>query len=216
MIDFENVRNAGFAGVECIQSRDCIILFYSEAAKTIEKGIMNSIQRSGCSFEACRLVNCGKNALDFYISSRIGELIGAGFSGQIAIVSRDQGFYAVRDYWQHCGVRRQNIIIQPSIEKCILTADEKNTRTQYLQQKTRMVDISAEYARLKERRRLQGILQSVLGNSEYNEYIDEIQELMEKGKDRKIIYINTLRHFGRKNGLELYRKIKEDIYDTDE
>ena len=39
MIDYENVRSAGFNGIEYLQQYDAITLFYSDAAGAIERGI---------------------------------------------------------------------------------------------------------------------------------------------------------------------------------
>ena len=94
MIDLENTRSAGLQGAEYLTAADQVTIFYSKACVQITFGRMQELLASGCGMEVCRLVNTGKNALDFYIASRIGEVYGQGFEGTIAIVSNDKGFRA--------------------------------------------------------------------------------------------------------------------------
>lgn len=211
MVDYENVRSSGLTGVEWLLAEDVVILFYSDAARTIEKGFIDAICRSGCRLDICELVNSGKNALDFYIASRIGEIFGQGYDGKVAVVSKDQGYRAVRDYWRQKSEKPRSVIIQPTIEKSILSAKEQNERTEILIEKNRLVDISAEYARYEEKIRLQKALESTLIDSEHYQNIGAIQEIIEQGECRKVIYLSTLRQFGRKDGLEIYQKIKDCI-----
>ena len=105
LIDYENVGNAGMKGYEYLEAQDHVILFYSEARKYMERGILDSIAASDCTFEICKLYKMGKNALDFYIATRLGELIGQGCEEIPAIISNDGGFQAVRDFWE----KRQTI-----------------------------------------------------------------------------------------------------------
>ncbi len=39
--------------------------------------------------------------MDFYIATRVGEFYGGGHEDQVGIISKDQGFHAVRDYWDN-------------------------------------------------------------------------------------------------------------------
>lgn len=62
--------------------------------------ILTNVTASGCIFEIYKLNKAGKNALDFYIASRLGELIGEGYKKTVVIVSNDSEFRAVQDYWE--------------------------------------------------------------------------------------------------------------------
>ena len=81
LIDYENVGNAGMKGCGYLDARDYVIVFYSEARRHMEQRILEQVTASGCAFEICKLYKAGKNALDFYIASRLGELIGGGDDG---------------------------------------------------------------------------------------------------------------------------------------
>ena len=89
LVDYENVSKAGMKGSSFLDERDQIVIFYSEARKNAERRILEDITSSGCVFEVCKLCRTGKNALDFYIASRLGEMIGNGYEGISVIVSSD-------------------------------------------------------------------------------------------------------------------------------
>lgn len=211
MIDYENVRESGLLGSEYLLPDDKVTLFYSDAANTVENGYMKSIFQSGCGIEICKLIKKGKNALDFYIASRIGEVFGEEYSGIIGIVSKDQGFRAIKDYWARRSASVHTIVIQPTIERCIISANEANDRTESVRNKIKKVDITSAYAKYEEQKKLRNLLEQTMKDSELCCCVDEIQSIMEMGKNRKIIYLDTLRKFGKKDGLEIYRKIREHI-----
>ena len=45
-------------------------------------------------------------------------------------------------------------------------------------------------------------------SSKIEQLIDEIMLLVEGKKEHKVLYLNSLKHFGRKNGLEIYNRVK--------
>lgn len=77
LIDYENLKNSGMRGSEHLLPTDHVILFYSAGTPTMEQRHLMNIRNSGCSFETYKLLSKGKNALDFYIATKLGELFGA-------------------------------------------------------------------------------------------------------------------------------------------
>ena len=47
--------------------------------------------------------------------------------------------------------------------------------------------------------------------SRYEEYMEEIQNLFQKQSGKKILYLDSIKTFGKKDGLEIYRKMKSLI-----
>ena len=78
LVDFENVHSEGLRGVEFLKKSDSLTLFFSQAAHVCESRYLKEIVDSGCSFDTCKLARTGKNGLDFYIATRVGEFYGAG------------------------------------------------------------------------------------------------------------------------------------------
>lgn len=128
LIDYENVGNMGMKGCRYLNVSDYIIIFYSESRKNMERRYLEEITNAGCVFEICKLCKNGKNALDFYIASKIGEMFGSGFEGTAVIVSRDAGFQAVRDYWDKRAVRKRDVLLANCVEDGIVCSKEDRNR----------------------------------------------------------------------------------------
>lgn len=81
LVDFENVGNQGLQGTSWLNAEDSITIFFSQTKAKIEQRKLQQIIRSKCDFQICRLDKTGKNALDFYIATRVGEIYGSGYAG---------------------------------------------------------------------------------------------------------------------------------------
>lgn len=209
LVDYENVGNAGLKGCGYLNVHDHLILFYSETTKKAERRMLEQITSSGCVFEICKLCKTGKNALDFYIVSKLGELIGKGYNGISIIVSKDGGFQAVRDYWEKKSTHKVKVFVSPCIEDGIASGNENNERTRELQQLRENITIGGYYSAYTEKMRIKEILKNLFAGTEYESMIDEIQDLIEGEKrTAKMIYLGSLHTFGKKNGLAIYHKIK--------
>ncbi|MCI8890656.1 MAG: NYN domain-containing protein [Eubacterium sp.] len=209
LVDYENVGKDGLRGCEYLDGQDHMIVFYSDNRKNAERRSLDHISTSGCRFEVCKLCKTGKNALDFYIASRLGELIGGGYEGRSVIISNDSGFGAVRDYWAKRSARRRMICLAANIEDGIVGGNEDNERTKYLRRQREMLSIGGYYSAYAEKMRIRAVLEKLFAGTEYEARMDEIQNLIEgKEKTSKIIYLSSLHLFGRKQGLEIYNKMK--------
>lgn len=216
LIDYENVRNAGMQGCEWVEKDDTVAVFYSDAANNMEARYLNSIEKSGCQFRVFKLIKSGKNALDFYIASYLGEVFGRGYRGKAVIVSRDGGFQAVRDFWRKAAGNPKQVLLAPSVEQGILNAEEGSERAANLRKMKQMKSITSFYAGYEERMKLQEALERIFSETEYADRTSEMQDIVANSSTAKILYIDTLRHFGRKDGLEVYRKLKKEyIYNKE-
>lgn len=209
LVDYENVGNMGMKGCNYLNESDYIIVFYSEAKKNMERRWLEDIANSGCVFEICKLHKSGKDALDFYITSKLGELFGSGFEGTAVIVSHDNGFQAVRDYWDKKSVHRRRVLLSVCVEEGIVSGNENNERTKVLRHVRENLDIGGFFADYTEKMRIKAIIKRLFNGTEYEKMTEQIQELMEKKeKTSKIIYLNCLHSFGRDGGLAIYNRIK--------
>lgn len=208
MIDLENTRSRGLQGAEYLNSEDSIIIFCSEACKRVEWGKMQQVIDSGSRMEICRLQNTGKNALDFYIASKIGEIYGGGYEGVTAIISNDKGFRAVQDYWRSCSPHQRKIVLKPDIEQSIPSSNENSGRRRLIQKKLQEVDVEAEYKKHEEHMRIRKELERQFANTEYIGMMEQIMRIVEERKANKVLYLDSLKQFGKRDGLEIYHRIK--------
>lgn len=208
LIDYENVRNAGMRGTEFLIPSDCVILFYSDASPVIEQRHLNNIQHAGCGFETCKLLKKRKNGLDFYIASKAGALFGAEQCQNLVIVSNDNGFQAVRDYWQERSGTKHRVALSESIEHGIITVSENSERADLIRSYRKTVDIGQFTAAYQEKMRIQLALQGAFEGTAFCDRLQDIQDILKGRPSPKVIYLDSLRRFGRKGGQEVYRILK--------
>lgn len=70
------------------------------------------------------------------------------------------------------------------------------------------VSLETEFARYEERMRLRTQLEEVFKETDYDNRIEGIQKILLKKNSRKIIYLEALKTFGKKDGLEIYRRMR--------
>ncbi len=208
LIDFENVRNAGMRGSEYLLPADHVIVFYSQSAPNMEQRHLINIQNSGCGFETYKLLAKRKNGLDFYIATKVGELFGANRCKNAVLVSNDSGFQAIRDFWQECSGTKNRVAISDSIEHGIISGGEVSQRATEIRTYQKRVDIGNFYAAYQENQRLQKILREAFSGTAFAARLSEIEGIVKNGATPKVIYLDSLRHFGRKEGQEVYRILK--------
>lgn len=215
MIDFENTKSSGLVGGEYITRDDAVTIFFSQSAQKVERGKMQTILESGCDFSICKLANTGKNALDFYIASRIGEIFGGGYDGVVGIISKDQGFNAVAEYWRGRSKVKQLVYIRPNIELCIRATGDNSPRFRRIQEDLQEVSIEGEWQKYTTRNKLRMALADALAAqaSDDPELIDRVMRIVESGGKRsgRLVYLDMLKEFGRKRGLEIYGGVKKVI-----
>ena len=211
MIDFENTRNRGLQGAEHLQPDDSVTIFYSQVCMKIERKRFCQLKESGCSFRICKLQKTGKNALDFYIASRIGEMYGQGYTGMTAIVSNDAGFRAVKEYWKSSAAVSRDIILRPNIEQCIFSSGENSFRQRQISAEKQEVHLEEEYEKYVEQQRIRKGLEYSFANTDYENMIGQIMNMIESPKSLKLLYLDSVKQFGKKDGLDIYHKVKQII-----
>lgn len=211
MIDFENTRSRGLQGAEYLLPDDSVTIFYSQACMKVERKRFCQIKESGCDFRIFKLQKSGKNALDFYIASHIGEIYGQGYTGMTAIVSNDAGFRAVKEYWKSCADVPRDIILRPDIEHCIFSSGENSFRQRQISLGKQEIHLEEEYRKLTEHRRIRKELEESFAHTDYERLIEQIMNMIESPKPLKILYLDSVKQFGRRDGLNIYHKVKQII-----
>lgn len=113
---------------------------------------------SGCEIKICKLKQARKNALDFYITSRLGELIGSGYQGNAAIISGDHGFKSVQEYWRDCTKGKKKIGLSLSVADAIIAMNEVGKRTGEVRRLMQPVSIENEFSRYEKNEKIRKML----------------------------------------------------------
>lgn len=94
----------------------------------------------------------------------------------------------------------------------MIASNDNSERVKRLKSKLNGVDIAVFQAKYEERKRLQEVLRQIFGTTVFADRLGEIQELLETGESKKVIYLSSLHRFGRKQGLEIYDRLKKVLY----
>ncbi len=158
LIDYENVNYAGLEGTEFLEKEDTVSFFYSDACDKIVAYRMKHIKESGCNLEICKLKSKGKNALDFYIASKIGEIFAADHDAKVAIISEDKDYKALIDYWRPRLQVQNQFVLCKSLAKAINSICGEGKRKKLVKERMRVLDLKSEFAKYEERKSAKYIL----------------------------------------------------------
>ena len=214
LVDYENVHYSGLEGTEYLTPEDTLTIFYSKPCRYIPQYRMKHILDSGCKFEICELVSKRKNALDFYIASKVGEIFAEDRNVNVAIVSKDNGFKSVRDYWNVRLNPSSRLVKNDTITSCIISSAEPYQRRINLQQNTSRVELIRAlqiYTENEKTVRIKKQLCDTFENTEYEKLIPQIVDIVEGSNDLKNMYISSLKTFGKEKGLGVYRQLKQVV-----
>lgn len=100
LIDYENVKSEGIKGIAQLSEEDRVVIFYSHNADTITFEAMDMIFNSKAQVSKYKILCGGKNALDFQLSTYLGYLIHEAKDSYFYIISKDNGFKHVVDFWK--------------------------------------------------------------------------------------------------------------------
>ena len=103
-VDYENVGVNGLDGILGLHDGDYVTVFYGQTAKTVPFEKMVEVSRSKATVEFSRTDKVAKNYLDFQLSTYVGYFLGKGETGPVYVISNDNGFDSVVDFWTDHGI----------------------------------------------------------------------------------------------------------------
>lgn len=99
LIDYENVNRDGLNGIVKLTEKDCVRIYYSDAASTMTFGLHRRINTSKAHFDYIKVQIPIKNAIDCQILFDIRDIAKFNRDAEYHIVSRDSDFdHAVSDF----------------------------------------------------------------------------------------------------------------------
>lgn len=130
-IDYENVGDSAVMGVKNLIPGERIALFFSKNAKALTFELWNELSECKGIKEMKQVMQPGKNALDFQLSSYLGYAVCKyPHFENFVIISKDAGFQTLIDFW---GKEKDvNVHIFPTVEEAlsvISKTDEINEET---------------------------------------------------------------------------------------
>ena len=104
LIDYENVSASGLDGLETLTQADVVYIFYTENADRLTFSAHRRLIESKAQIRYYKVESGTKNALDFQLVTYLGYLICGAPSESYYIISKDNGFDSVLNFWS-----KQNI-----------------------------------------------------------------------------------------------------------
>ena len=216
LVDYENVSSSGgLKGVEYLNEKDTLIIFYSQCCEKIRAEYIEMIEKSRCGFKIYKLSRTGKNALDFYIAVECG-FISANGEKQIAIVSKDKGFSAIADFFRVKN-EMENVMVYmaPNVEETLLKlpTPENAERRSIIKEKSKSLNIEAEQARIQEHSAFVDKIVKAFEGTVYEKKTDSILRFIEERDINvpKLLYTGSLHEFGREDGRVIYQMLKRVV-----
>ena len=216
LVDYENVSSSGgLKGVEYLNEKDTLIIFYSQCCEKIRAEYIEMIEKSRCGFKIYKLSRTGKNALDFYIAVDCG-FISANGEKQIAIVSKDKGFSAIADFFRIKNeIENVMIYAAPNVEEALLKlpTPENAERRSIIKEKSKSLNIEAEQARIQEHSAFVDKIVKAFEGTVYEKKTDSILRFIEERDINvpKLLYTGSLHEFGREDGRVIYQMLKRVV-----
>ena len=100
LIDFENVKSGGLAGIEHIRKGDSVHLFWSARENKITIEMMELIRSSESEIVMHKAVTGERDALDHQLCSYLGFLAGGRGETDFVIVSNDKAYDHLIEFWR--------------------------------------------------------------------------------------------------------------------
>ena len=110
-------------GVEKLSDHDRVVIFYGKQAAAVPFERHIEIASSRAEVRYIKVDKTGKNFLDFQLSSYCGYLIGSTARKGLYIVSRDNGFGSMEDFWD--GKEMSGKLISMKRQPAIAVNEEK-------------------------------------------------------------------------------------------
>ena len=115
LIDYENTGISGLTGIETLKKSDRVYLFYGVYTGSITFDTHIALNNTKAKIKYLKIDKSAKNYLDFQLATMSGYLIAKNKDTDFVIVSRDNGFNSVVDFWNQYDFGKKAITVRRQI-----------------------------------------------------------------------------------------------------
>ena len=186
-VDLENVNEKGLTGLHFLNENDILYIFYSCQVPRLKKEYWDISNEKNLTIRTKKLYKTVKNGLDFYIASQLGADTILYPEEEFAIISEDNDFEGIKDYWARVASKKHKVFLAPNIKEALKCSPNKR----------------GDYVRSTE------VLLPVESMERTSVSKDNIEELLEMAEEKglRFTYNYCLRTF-KKEGVSIYRRLK--------
>lgn len=209
LVDYENVNQKGLSGISKLAENDVVYIFYSANVSTLTFDIHKQIIASNAQIKYISVANGTKNALDFQLDTFLGYLIATSTDRQFYIVSADNGFQVVKNFWSktRCSALGSNaaeIVLISGITAYLQQNQNKSNNIDVDNAERNSERDSKDYAEIE---RIKALFASE-GISDDNKKL--IVELAVSSTDKQQFYTGMTKRFGMEDGLKYYKVLRTE------
>lgn len=134
LIDYENTGISGLTGIETLKKNDRVYLFYGIYTGSITFDTHIALNNTKAKIKYIKIDKSAKNYLDFQLATMSGYLIAKNKDTNFIIVSRDNGFNSVVDFWSTYHSEKKPITITRQIaiaptEEMLIQEEQRHATT---------------------------------------------------------------------------------------
>ena len=190
-IDYENTKNQGLEGIDKLNTKDKVFVFYSKNANKLSFEDLKIITASKAEISYIDIKNLGHNALDFNLVYFMGIKTGRfrGKNLKLHIISNDSGY----DTLTKNPMISENIKISRScnIKSALTKNDEKE-----------------EIINLTEQ---QKVINSILSKNKLQRYTNVVVDSIKLSPTKADLHNNLTKTIGKSVGVQIYRIIRPEF-----
>lgn len=102
-------------------------------------------------------------------------------------------------------------MLNSTIGGCIPSANENNVRTRTAREELRNTWMEEDVERYRNEERLREKTEEIFRDTKYGTMNEQLWELLKEKDCRRKLYVKALKMFGRKDGMEVYRRIRDEL-----
>lgn len=209
LVDYENVRESGLVGAEYLNKNDFLFIFYNGGCSKVSGSYIRQIKKSNCGLTMFKRTECSKNANDFCIAVRVGEIISKDPEAKIGIISLDKGFEAVLNYCKDI-CPSSNITLAQNIQVSINRVKGETERKKSIYDNCRCSSLDELNPNSKTTLYHSDMqkVETVLNDNGYNDYFSTVILCLNKSTVPIVFYNTLVKELGKDKGLNIYRLVK--------
>lgn len=195
-IDYENVHESGFEGVEALGDGDAVTIFISSVSHKISLVVLETLLRKNCELTIIHTIGTGKNNLDFQLIAEVGYQIGRQANEtrapRFVIISKDRGYENVVTVFAKRGVEISQCETIAKIGQFIKASETGSEETQVIPE--------WEYS--------EPIMKSLESLKLKASDMVKIDKIFREANTLAVLHDRLAKAFGKKGNHQIYSKLK--------
>ncbi len=202
-VDYENVNRDGLNGITKLSEKDCVRIYYSDAAETLTFGLHRRINSSRAYFDYIKVQMPIKNAVDCRILFDVQDIAKENRNAEFYIVSKDTDFdKAIEEFNVH------NLKVKKVLQVCKCDKPVKKEQAKKTKSKSTTKKTSTQNENENREAQIRSFLGQHFKENEYIEHKEDIIQTVLNGKTRQQINTKLMKFYPSETVGKIYKKLQ--------